>query len=235
MKFQILEPELPSYRKFFELRTFGARKTILRQMEDALISKLELRGEVLDFGGGTKATYLPYLRGDLSIRSVNIDAEFAPTHIVAPGDPLPFANEEFDTVITFNTLEHVYDDVGALQELARVMKPGGELHVIVPFMYPVHGHPDDYNRHTPSWWGETLGRIGLSQAELTPLIFGRSAGARLVRGRGERLVRGMNDFLAATRDIALARLLFAGKTTYSGRRGQRVWASAPGWYIRAVK
>jgi SAM-dependent methyltransferase len=235
MDFTLIDPPLPSYALFRRLRSFGAKRTILRQMEYDIVSGMSLSGRVLDFGGGRRAEYLKYLNGDAEILSVNIDAEFDPTHIVAPGDPLPFDDAGFDQVITLNTLEHVYDDHGALAELARVLKPGGTLTIIVPFMYPVHGHPDDYNRHTPSWWGETLRRLGFSKASVLPIIFGRATAAQIVGGRGGLLGRRLSVWLAASRDILMARALFAGKTTYSGRRGAKVWASAPGLMITATR
>lgn len=235
MDFTLIDPPLPSYAWLRRLRGFGAHKTILRQMEYDLVSSLVLSGRVLDFGGGRRAEYLPLLKGADEVLSVNIDREFDPTHVVAPGDPLPFDDASFDGVVTFNTLEHVYDDRAALAELTRVLRPGGTLRVIVPFIYPVHGHPDDYNRHTPSWWGETLRRQGYSRAEVLPIVFGRSTAARLVRGRGDGAVRRLADWLAASRDIALARIQFPGATRYEGRRGARVWASTPGLFITAVK
>jgi len=235
MDFTLIDPPLPSYAWLRRLRRFGAHKTILRQMEYDLVGQLTLSGRVLDFGGGRRADYMPLLNTDAEIFSVNIDAEFDPTHIVAPGEPLPFDDASFDEVITFNTLEHVYDDRAALAELARVLKPGGKMCIIVPFLYPVHGHPDDYNRHTPSWWGKTLRGLGFGSADILPIVFGRTTAAQIVGGRGGAVVRPLKLWLAASRDILLARLLFWGKTHYSGRRGARVWASASGLYITAVK
>ena len=235
MNFTLIDPPLPSYALFRRLRRFGPHKSILRQMEYDLVSQITLSGRVLDFGGGRRAEYMKYLKGEADILSVNIDADYDPTHIVTPGAPLPFEDAGFDRIITFNTLEHIYDDRAALADLTRVLKPGGTLQIIVPFIYPVHGDPDDYNRHTLSWWGETLRRLGYSRTAVLPIVFGRSTAARLVRGRGDGSIRGLGDWLAALRDIALARILFRGKTTYSGRRGAKVWASAPGLMITAVK
>jgi SAM-dependent methyltransferase len=45
---------------------------------------------------------------------------------------LPFAAESFDRVIASEVLEHVADDLAALAELHRVLRPGGTLAVTVP-------------------------------------------------------------------------------------------------------
>ena len=45
---------------------------------------------------------------------------------------LPFADNTFDCVVTSEVLEHLQDDVTAISELHRVLKPGGSLGVTVP-------------------------------------------------------------------------------------------------------
>ncbi len=45
---------------------------------------------------------------------------------------LPFADASFDRVIAAEVLEHIVDDVGAMSELVRVLRPGGTLAVTVP-------------------------------------------------------------------------------------------------------
>ena len=46
--------------------------------------------------------------------------------------PLAFANEQFDSVISFQVIEHIRDDRGYLQEIARVLKPGGQALLTTP-------------------------------------------------------------------------------------------------------
>ena len=235
MTFTLLDPPLPSFAIWRRMTRLAPGQTVLRALEHELPERLEFPGRVLDFGGGAGAGFTRWLTGATEILSVNIDEEFAPTHVVPPGDPLPFPDGHFDTIVTFNTLEHVYDDVAVLAELARVLKPGGALHIIVPFLFRVHGHPDDYNRHTPSWWARTLDELGLSETRLLPLVFGRRTTAQMISGRGGRILRPLTGAIGATRDILTAKLLFGGKSHYTGRRGERVWSQSPGWYIHARK
>ena len=49
---------------------------------------------------------------------------------------LPFADGTFDAVVTSEVLEHIQDDVTAISELHRVLKPGGTLGVTVPTWWP---------------------------------------------------------------------------------------------------
>jgi len=63
--------------------------------------------------------------------------ELDPTEVRATavqGDALalPFASGSFDRVIASEVLEHIPDDVTAMAELARVLRPGGTMAVTVP-------------------------------------------------------------------------------------------------------
>lgn len=51
---------------------------------------------------------------------------------VGDATKLPFLDETFDKIIASEVMEHIPDDVGALAELVRVLKPGGVLAVTVP-------------------------------------------------------------------------------------------------------
>jgi SAM-dependent methyltransferase len=45
---------------------------------------------------------------------------------------LPFPDDTFDRIIAAEVLEHVPDDTAAMDELARVLKPGGRLAATIP-------------------------------------------------------------------------------------------------------
>jgi SAM-dependent methyltransferase len=49
---------------------------------------------------------------------------------------LPFADEEFDRVVAAEVLEHIPADIQAIEELVRVLRPGGTLAVTVPRWFP---------------------------------------------------------------------------------------------------
>lgn len=57
---------------------------------------------------------------------------------VKEGDALalPFADGEFDRIIAAEVLEHIPADIQAIQELVRVLRPGGTLAVSVPRWFP---------------------------------------------------------------------------------------------------
>ena len=50
---------------------------------------------------------------------------------------IPFPENTFDVVLCNHVLEHVHDDIKAMSEINRVLKPGGFSILQVPFFYPV--------------------------------------------------------------------------------------------------
>jgi SAM-dependent methyltransferase len=106
---------------------------------------------------------------------------------------LPFPDESFHLVTSFDVIYHlgVADDVAALAEMRRVLRPGGSLFVRVPAIERLHSAHDvavhTRQRYTTSELSEKAARAGLdverasyANSVLLPLM----AAARLAR-RGE--------------------------------------------------
>jgi SAM-dependent methyltransferase len=70
---------------------------------------------------------------------------------------LTFADESVGTIVAFETLEHVADPIRALQEIHRVLKPGGVVAISSLMFMPIHAHPWDYWRFTPEAFDLLLG------------------------------------------------------------------------------
>lgn len=49
---------------------------------------------------------------------------------------LPFADGEFDRIVAAEVLEHIHEDVQAIRELVRVLRPGGTMAISVPRWLP---------------------------------------------------------------------------------------------------
>lgn len=109
-----------------------------------LLSDLkEVRGKVLDVGcgGGSVAKAVKRERPDLEVygcdlsRSALSIAGASPDGVhfrLATAERLPFADGEVDFVWIFDVLEHVENPQQVLCEVARVLRPGGGFHVVLP-------------------------------------------------------------------------------------------------------
>jgi SAM-dependent methyltransferase len=58
-----------------------------------------------------------------------------------------FNDSQFDVVISSDVLEHIQDEVSALREWNRILKPGGILILFVPAFSFLWGEHDDANNH----------------------------------------------------------------------------------------
>lgn len=120
-------------------------------LRDAMVLHSKgLTGKLLDVGCGSK----PY-RELFSVDSyigLEIDSESSRSAGVSDffydGDNFPFTDEEFDSILCNQVLEHVFDPTEFLGEIARVLKPGGQLLLTVPFVWDEHEQPYDYARYS---------------------------------------------------------------------------------------
>ena len=65
----------------------------------------------------------------------------SPQIVCAAGEDLPFLDESFDVILSHEVLEHVQDDRQAVQEMVRVLRPGGRAVIFVPNRgYPFETH-----------------------------------------------------------------------------------------------
>lgn len=94
-------------------------------------------GLVLDCGSGLRRIYRPQVVNFEVIRN-------ATTDVLGVGEELPFKDDSFDAAFSLAVLEHVKDPFLCARELARVLKPGGTLYCVVPFLQPFHAFPHHY-------------------------------------------------------------------------------------------
>lgn len=69
---------------------------------------------------------------------------------------LTFDDESVGTIVCLETLEHVADPIRAVQEMHRVLRPGGVLAISSVMFFPIHEHPWDYWRFTPEGFERLL-------------------------------------------------------------------------------
>ncbi|MGN6382407.1 MAG: class I SAM-dependent methyltransferase [Dyella sp.] len=87
-------------------------------------------------------------------------------HVFADAAHLPFATGHFDAVVCLEVLEHVTDPAVVINEIARVLKNRGRAWISMPFLYPLHDAPFDFQRYTEYGLRRDAERAGLEVVTL---------------------------------------------------------------------
>ncbi len=100
-------------------------------------------------GVGTYAAQIRR-RYTLNVEAFDIEADRVkeaqvdtPHALVSAAEALPYADNQFDTILSHEVLEHVLDDRKSIQEMVRVLRPGGRVIIFVPnrwYPFETHGH-----------------------------------------------------------------------------------------------
>jgi SAM-dependent methyltransferase len=158
------------YPAYFEIEGrhwwfLGRRQLFLRLLERRLPSDGR-PARILDFGCGTGA-WLADLERFGTVSAVDADPSAVAfchergrreVQLVGPGARLPFPDDTFDLVTALDVIEHIDDDVAALAELRRVLRPGGLLLVAVPAFMFLWGLQDEVSHHHRRYTARTLRR-----------------------------------------------------------------------------
>ncbi len=109
--------------------------------------KTYFKGKMLNAGAGLRDLSSP-VDGELVNQDIPHSLHNGNIHIYSPIHDIPVADGHFDGVICNAVLEHVANPVEVVREIHRVLKPGGYLYLVVPFLQPEHLDPTDFQRYT---------------------------------------------------------------------------------------
>lgn len=103
---------------------------------------------LLDVGGMGKP-YARLFQDRVTCHFVLDVAPAASVDLVGDARSMPLATGSVNVVLCTQVLEHIPEPVRVLDEIRRVLRPGGTLILSVPGIYPQHGAPGDYWRYMP--------------------------------------------------------------------------------------
>jgi tRNA (uracil-5-)-methyltransferase TRM9 len=134
---------------------YSFRHHTIFRAELAALAERWVKGRLLNIGCGHGADFLPFA-AKFDLVGLDFSAEmikmarryaqkfkFSPQLVVADARRLPFADNAFEWAIAVATYHHLQgrsDQLQALRELGRVLKPGGEAFITV------------WNRRQPRFW-----------------------------------------------------------------------------------
>lgn len=144
---QIPPASLPA-RFLYEFIADG--RTPARAMTDEVMRKLlpalEGKGSIIELGAGGD-----YYKDLASDRQAYITSNLSPgCDRVLDMTALDLADNSVDALVSVFALEHIYDFQAVFQEQYRILRPGGRLLLVAPFLYYYHAAPDDFFRFTES-------------------------------------------------------------------------------------
>lgn len=111
-----------------------------------------IKGRTLDVGCGSK----PYVQLFKNVTDyVGMDIEKSghkhqdsSIDVFYDGSKFPFEDNSFDSLVFFEVLEHVFNPNEFLEQIAKVVKPGGHCLITIPFIWGEHEQPYDYARYS---------------------------------------------------------------------------------------
>jgi SAM-dependent methyltransferase len=141
----------------------------------------QFSGTLLDIDAGDRwlAARLPagvrYLA--LDYPATGRDLYAATPDVFADSAALPLTDASVDGVVCLEVLEHVPDQARVHREIVRALKPGASAWLSMPFLYPVHDAPFDFQRYTEHGLRRAVSGAGLELASCRPSLHAvRSAG-----------------------------------------------------------
>jgi len=124
----------------------------LLERSDVVAEVRACTGTVLDIGAADR-----WAAGRLSPKANYVALDYPPIararygarpDIFADGRKLPIQSSSVEAVLCLEVLEHVDGPELVLAEVERVLVPGGVVMLSMPFIYPVHDSPYDFQRWT---------------------------------------------------------------------------------------
>jgi SAM-dependent methyltransferase len=150
-------PQIDNFESLFENENYVLLKNylynyLLRKKAVEKNITLGNQGFVLEVGSGlspmaTNTNAVIY--SELSLEALRIlkRRHGRGSYVAADGMHLPFKTGSFDHTICSEVLEHVANDRQALKELARVLKPSGQLIITFPHRKFYFAYDDHFVKH----------------------------------------------------------------------------------------
>jgi len=155
----------------FVCRAVFAGKSLIRATLDLRLLRERLSGNILDLGSGGSDRYSDFIPREPDSKYELFDVKNGAV-VDFEKDALNYNDNQFDTVILLNVLEHLYNYKNILTEIKRIKKDQGVLVGYVPFLIWYHPDPRDYFRYTHESLRLILEETGYTDILIEPIFRG---------------------------------------------------------------
>lgn len=131
-----------------------------------------LQGRILDIGGAGRGSHYRFLRfaPGAVVQTADIATRARVDFVVdITKERVPLPDASCDVILLFNILEHLPSHTVALAEARRLLKPGGQLLGVIPFLLNVHRDPEDYVRFTDTALAALFTESGFTVKVIEPI------------------------------------------------------------------
>ena len=131
------------------------------------------QGIVLDIGGIDRGIFVKPRHLVQRWVFADIDKNNKPDIVLDVTNMHCIETESIDVLNAIEVFEHVEKPELGLQECHRILKKDGTAIFSMPFLYPIHGAPHDFQRWTEYKWKKELERVGfrIEKIEITGRFF----------------------------------------------------------------
>lgn len=150
-------------------------KSLLRTLQNLGFAEITLSGTGIDLGSKSKAaSYYRFVNiaPDTTITFSDLHSDDPDLLKIDLENEFPLAADSQDFVILNNVLEHLFNYQSCVEQIYRVLKPGGRLVGSVPYLVNIHPDPDDFFRYSASSLARIFGGAGFSEISVKPLGYG---------------------------------------------------------------
>ncbi len=134
------------------------RRKLLDQLLEA--HRAYFKGVVLDIGGRDRGRFRKPKEEVRRWIFADVQPELKPDIVLDVAHMEAIDSESIDVILATELFEHVGEIEEGLDECYRVLKKDGRLIISVPFLYPLHADPFDFQRWTKDKWKIELEKRG---------------------------------------------------------------------------
>jgi len=161
----------------YDKSSFILENDIFKHQAEALNKYYELAGKVVLDIGCARGNLIYYMRA-IGIHAWGIDisewckrnSHCKPFHMCFDASKgIPFKDNLFDVVVSFETLEHIQNIDFVIEEIKRVMKPDGKFFSTIGIV----GHEKDTSvgeLHGIEWWDKKISNLLTAECNMKQLL-----------------------------------------------------------------